>query len=130
MLKTQNYIHVTKYYKKIIVSRSLIHCIYIHVYVYLYDIMLRIFANSMCTWLLYETFFFISFMIKVTDAFFKNHVIIIYIFMVACTRYVCHSNFQKNLCNNISPSLHCIINANLSKLLLSIGGFHGIPNNI
>lgn len=58
MLKTQNYIHVTKYYKKIIVSRSLIHCIYIHVYVYSYDIMLRIFANSMCTWLLYETFFY------------------------------------------------------------------------
>lgn len=57
MLKTQNYIHVTKY-KKIIVSRSLIHCIYIHVYVYSYDIMLRIFANSMCTWLLYETFFY------------------------------------------------------------------------
>lgn len=47
-----------KYYKKIIVSRSLIHCIYIHVYVYSYDIMLRIFANSMSTWLLYETFFY------------------------------------------------------------------------
>lgn len=60
-----------KYYNKIIVSRSLIHCIYIHVYVYLYDIMLRIFANSMCTWLLYETFF-IPFMIEVTDAFFKK----------------------------------------------------------
>lgn len=58
-----------KYYKKSIVSRSLIHCIYIHVYVYLYDIMLRIFANSMCTWLLYETFL-IPFMIEVTDAFF------------------------------------------------------------
>lgn len=86
-----------KYYKKIIVSRSLIHCIYIHVYVYLYDIMLRIFANSMCTWLLYETFF-IPFMIEVTDAFFKNHLMIIDIFMVAwnlCTRYMCHINFWK-----------------------------------
>lgn len=83
-------LHVTKYYKRNILSRSLIHCIYLHVYVYSYDIMLRIFANSMCTWLLYETFF-ISFMIEVTDAFFKSHLIIIYIFMVAwnlCTQYV------------------------------------------